>query len=84
VAVVNRRPDLFPINVAYDIIGMHGHVFFRDPPSTVSRQIIIRSTDTGTICEPALGDTRTGWEPFFEEPRRLIAVTRPDTAETRS
>ncbi|WJY00856.1 hypothetical protein [Curtobacterium sp. 458] len=81
---MNRRPDPFPINIAFDVTGVHGQVFFRDPPSTVSRQIIIRSTDTGTICEPALGDTRTGWEPFFEELRRRIAAAQTDTREERS
>jgi hypothetical protein len=85
---MTRRPDLFLLNVAYDFTGVHGHVFFRDPPSTVLRQVIIRTTGTGTgtgnICEPAHGDTRTGWEPFLEETRWLIALTRPDTPEERN
>jgi hypothetical protein len=81
---MTRRPDLFLLNVAYDATGVHGHVFFRDPPSPVLRQVIIRSTDTSNICEPAHGDTRTGREPFLEETRWLIALTRPDTADERS
>lgn len=85
-AAVSSRPDLFLLNVSYDVTGVHGHVFFRDPPSTVLRQVIIRSTGTGTgsICEPAHGDTRDGWEPFLEETRWLIALTRPNTPEERS
>lgn len=82
---MTRRQDLFLLNVAYDVTGVHGHVFFRDPTSTtLLRQVIIRSTDTGNICERAHGDTRTGWEPFLEEARWLIALTRPDTSEDRS
>ncbi|MDN4647241.1 hypothetical protein [Curtobacterium sp. PsM8] len=81
---MTRRPDLFLLNVAYDATGVHGHVFFRDPPSTELRQVTIRSTDIGIICEAAHGDTRTGWEPFLEETRWLIALTRPDTLEARS
>ncbi|MBA8992056.1 hypothetical protein FHW23_003343 [Curtobacterium pusillum] len=81
---MTRRPDLFLLNVAYDVTGVHGHVFFRDPPDAELRQVIIRSTDTGNICEPANGDTRDGWEPFLEETRWLIAITRPDTPDERS
>lgn len=81
---MTRRPDLFLLNVAYDVTGIHGHVFFRDPSSSELRQVIIRSTDTGTICEPANGDTRDGWEPFLEETRWLIALTRPDSPDRRS
>ena len=55
-----------------------------DPPSTELRQVIIRSTDTGNICEPAHGDIRTGWEPFLEETLWLIALTRPDTPDEAS
>jgi hypothetical protein len=80
---MTRRPDLFLLNVAYDITGVHGRVFFRDPPSTTLRQVIIRSTDAGSICEPARGDPRDGWEPFLEETRWLIALTRPDDSEGR-
>jgi hypothetical protein len=76
-----RRPDLFLLDIAYDAIGVHGHVFFRDPASSELRQVIIRSITGGNICEPAYGDTRTGWEPFCEETRWLIAITRPDTPE---
>lgn len=83
-AAVSSRPSLFLLNVADDVIGVHEHVFFRDPRSTVLRQVIIRSTDTGNICEPAHGDTRTGWEPFLEEARWLIALTQPDTLKERS
>jgi len=81
---MTSRPDLFLLNVAFDVTGVHGHVFFRDPPGTVLRQVIVRSTATGNICEPAHSDTRTGWEPFLEETRWLIAFTRPDTPEERS
>ncbi|MDM7892213.1 hypothetical protein [Curtobacterium caseinilyticum] len=81
---MTRRPDLFLFNVAYDATGVNGQVFFRDPSSTVLRQVIIRSTATGNICEPAHGDTRDGWEPFLEETRWLIALTRPDTSDERS
>lgn len=81
---MTRRPDLFLLNIAYDATGVHGHMFFRDPPSSELRQVIIRSTDTGTICEPAPGDPRNGWEPFLEETRWLIALTQPDTPEGRS
>ncbi|PZE95179.1 hypothetical protein DEI95_02070 [Curtobacterium sp. MCBD17_008] len=83
-AALTRRPDLFLLSVAYDVTGVHGHVFFRDPPSTELRQVLIRSTDTGNICEPAHGDTRDGWEPFLEETRWLIALTQPDTSEGRN
>ncbi|MGG7308840.1 hypothetical protein ACQXVK_16800 [Curtobacterium sp. AB451] len=81
---MTRRPDLFLLNVAYDVTGVHGHVFFRDPPSSVLRQVLIRSTDAGSICEPAQGDTRDGWEPFLEETRWLIALTQPDDLKERS
>lgn len=81
---MTTRPDLFLLNVAYDVTGVHGHVFFRDPPSSELRQVIIRSTDNGNICEPAHGGTRDGWEPFLEETRWLIALTRPDTPAERS
>ncbi|PZF13199.1 hypothetical protein [Curtobacterium sp. MCLR17_034] len=83
-AAMTCRPDPFLLNVAFDTDGVHGHVFFRDPPSSELRQVIIRSTDTSNICEPAHGDARDGWEPFLEETRWLIAITRPDTAEERS
>lgn len=83
-AVVTRRPDLFLINVAFDVTGIHGQVFFRDPPNPDLRQVIIRSTDTGNICEPAYGDTRDGWEPFLTETSWLMALIRPDTPEERS
>jgi hypothetical protein len=78
------RPDLFLLNVAYDFTGVHGHVFFRDPSNAELRQVIICSTDTGNICESARGDTRTGWEPFLEETRWLIALTQPDTPDEAS
>ncbi|MGW8430588.1 hypothetical protein ACWGJ9_05630 [Curtobacterium citreum] len=81
---MTRRPDLFLLNVAYDVTGVHGHVFFRDPPSTVLRQVIIRSTNTGNICEPAHGDLRDGWDPFLEETCWLIALTHPDSPDERS
>ncbi|MBA8992165.1 hypothetical protein FHW23_003453, partial [Curtobacterium pusillum] len=29
---MTNRPDLFLLNVSYDVTGVHGHVFFRDPP----------------------------------------------------
>lgn len=80
---MSSRPDLFLLNVAYDDTGVHGHVFFRDPPSSELRQVIIRSTANGNTCEPAHGDPRTGWEAFLEETRWLIALTRPDTSEGR-
>ncbi|PCN49604.1 hypothetical protein Csp2054_01255 [Curtobacterium sp. 'Ferrero'] len=83
-ATMTNRPDLFLLNVSYDVTGVHGHVFFRDPPSSELRQVIIRSTDTGNICEPVHGDTRDGWEPFLEETRWLIAITRPDTPGEQS
>lgn len=81
---MSSRPDLFLLNVAFDVTGVHGHVFFRDPPSSLLRQVIIRSTDNGNICEPAHVDIRTGWEPFLEETRWLVAPTRPDTPEERN
>lgn len=81
---MSSRPDLFLLNVAFDVTGVHGHVFFRDPLSSVLRQVIIRSTDTGNICKPAHGDTRSGWEPFLEETRWLIGFTQPDTPAERS
>lgn len=81
---MTSRPDIFLLNIAFDVTGVHGHAFFRDPPSTELRQVIIRSTDSGSICEPAHGDTRQGWEPFLEETRWLIALTRPDDSEGRS
>lgn len=80
---MTRRPDLFLLNVAYDVTGVHGHVFFRDPSSAELRQVIIRSTNTDTICEPAHGDSRDGWDPFLEEARWLIALTGPDGSEQR-
>lgn len=83
-AAVSSRPDLSLLTVAYDVTGVHGNVFFRDPPDAELRQVIIRSTDTGNICEPAYGDTRTGWEPFLEETRWLIALTRPDAPDESS
>ncbi|MFJ6172140.1 hypothetical protein [Curtobacterium sp. NPDC092190] len=81
---MTTRPDLFLLNVAFDVTSVHGHVFFRDPPSSELRQVIVRSTDTGNICEPPHGDNRTGWEPFLEETRWLVALIRPDTLEERS
>lgn len=81
---MSGRPNLFLLNVAFDVTGVHGHVFFCDPSSSELRQVIIRSTASGSICEPAHADTRTGWEPFLEETRWLIALTRPDTPEGRS
>ena len=81
---MSHRPDVFLLNIAYDITGAHGHAFFRDPPSTELRQVIIRSVDSGTICEPAHGDTRAGCEPILEETRGLIAVIQPDTFNERS
>ncbi len=80
---MTRRPDLFLLNIAFDVTGVHGHAFFRDPPSSEQRQVIIRSTTTGAICEPAHGDTRNGWEPFLEETRWLVALTRPKASEER-
>lgn len=81
---MTRRPDLFLLTIAYDVTGVHGHAFFRDPPTAELRQVIIRSTTTGTICEPAHGDTHDGWEPYLEETRWLVALTRPDAPEERS
>lgn len=81
---MTSRPDLFLLTVAFDVTGVHGHVFFRDPPGSEPRQVIVRSTDAGNICEPAHGDTRDGWEPFLDETRWLIALTRPDIPEERS
>ncbi len=81
---MTSRPDLFLLNIAFDVIGAHGHAFFRDPPSTELRQIIIHSTANGTICEPAHGDTRDGWKPFLEETRWLVSLVQPDAPEERS
>ncbi len=66
-AAVTSRPDLFLLSVAYDVTGVHGHVFFRDPPSTVLRQSSFAAPTSAHICEPNNGDPRTGWEPFLEE-----------------
>ena len=80
------RPDLFLLNVAFDLAGTHGHMYFRDPPGPELRQIIVRSDGGGPgyRCEPAAGDTRDGWEPFLTEAGWLMALIRPDTPEERS
>jgi hypothetical protein len=86
VAKVTRRPDLFLLNVAFDIHGVHGHVYFRDPPDTELRQVIVHGTgDAATYrLEPALGDARDGWEPFLTEASWLMGCIRPGTPEERS
>jgi len=80
------RPDLFLLNVAFDLAGTHGHMYFRDPPGPELRRVIVHSTDgsSGYRCQPAHGDTRDGWEPFLTEAGWLIALIRPDTTEERS
>jgi hypothetical protein len=78
------RPDLFLPDVAFDLTGAHGQVFFRGPPSTELRQVIIGSTDTGNVCESAHGDTRDGWEPSLGEIRGLVTLVRPDTLDERN
>jgi len=84
--MVTARPDLFLINVTFDTHGVHGHMFFRDPPDTELRQVIVRGTgDTATYrLEPAPGDTRDAWEPFLTEASWVMALVRPDTPEERS
>lgn len=85
-ARVTHRPDLFLINVAFDMHGVHGHMYFRDPPDTELRQVIVHGTgDAATYrIEPASGDTRDGWEPFLTEASWIMALTRPDIPEERS
>ncbi len=78
------RPELLLLNVAYDVNDVHGRVFFRNPPSTELRQVTVRSTEPGNICEPAHGHPRDGWEPLIEESRWLIALTRPGVPEGHS
>ncbi|MBT1618096.1 hypothetical protein KK090_02385 [Curtobacterium flaccumfaciens pv. poinsettiae] len=82
---MTERPDLFLINVAFDTHGVHGHMFFRDPPDAELRQVIVHgSGDAANYrLEPAHGDTRDGWEPFLTEARWLVALIRPDTPEER-
>jgi len=86
VAIVTNRPDLFLINVAFDVNGVHGHMFFRDPPDTELRQVIVHGTGDAANyrLEPAPGDTRDGWEPFLTEASWLMALIRPDTPEERT
>ncbi|WFR67972.1 hypothetical protein P9139_06315 [Curtobacterium flaccumfaciens] len=83
---MSTRPDLFLINVAFDVRGVHGHMFFRDPADTELRQVIVHGTgDAATYrIEPAVGDARDGWEPFLSEASWLMALIRPDTPEERS
>lgn len=80
-----HRPDLFLLNVAFDVAGTHGHMYFRDPPDPELRQVIVHSAEGGSgyRCEPAPGDSRDGWEPFLTEARWLMALIRPDTPEER-
>jgi len=83
---MTHRPDLFLITVAFDPHGVHGHMFFRDPPDAELRRVIVSgSGDAATYrLEPAHGDARDGWEPFLEESRWLMALIRPDTPGERS
>ncbi|MBT2501662.1 hypothetical protein [Curtobacterium sp. ISL-83] len=84
-AVVTNRPDLFLINVAFDVTGVHGLMFFRDPTGREHRQIVVDGTGDAASyrCEPAHGDTRDGWEPYLIEAGWLMALIRPDTPEER-
>ncbi|OII18414.1 hypothetical protein [Curtobacterium sp. MCBA15_013] len=84
-AMVTRRPNLFLLNVAFDVHGVHGHMFFRDPTDAELRQVIVHGAGVaGTYrLEPASGDTRDGWEPFLTEASWLMALVRPDTPEER-
>ena len=84
-ALVTTRPDLFLLTVAFDMAGTHGHMYFRDPPDSELRQVLVSSSDSdgGYRCEPAHGDTRDGWEPFLTEAGWIIALIRPDTSEER-
>lgn len=84
-AMVTPRPDLFLINVAFDVHGVHGHVYFRDPSGTELRRVVVHGTgDAATYrLEPAHGDTRDGWEPFLTEASWLMALIRPDSVEER-
>ncbi|MBT1669655.1 hypothetical protein KK092_09700 [Curtobacterium flaccumfaciens pv. flaccumfaciens] len=79
------RPDLFLINVAFDTHGVHGHMFFRDPPHTELRRVVVHGTGSTAEyrLEPARGDTRDGWEPFLTEAAWLMALILPDTPEER-
>ena len=85
-AVVTSRPDLFLIDVAFDAAGVHGHVFFRDPPNPELRRVIVHGTGDAADyrLEPAHGDSRDGWEPFLTEASWLMALVRPDTPGERS
>ncbi|OIH92402.1 hypothetical protein [Curtobacterium sp. MCBA15_001] len=85
-AAVTRRPDLFLISVAFDMHGVHGHLFFRDTSEAELRRVIVSgSGDAATYrVEPAHGDPRDGWEPFLTEASWLMALIRPDTREERS
>jgi len=80
-----HRPDLLLLNVAFDLHGVHGHMYFRDPTDTELRQVIVDGTgDAATYrLEPAGGDTRDGWEPFLTEASWLMALIRPDTPNER-
>lgn len=84
--MVTPRPDLFLINVAFDVHGVHGHMYFRDPPGTELRQLIVHGPgDAATYrIEPAPGDIRDGWAPFLTEASWVMALIRPDTPEERS
>jgi hypothetical protein len=83
---MTNRPDLFLINVAFDVHGVHGHMFFRDPADAELRQVIVHGAgDAATYrLEPAPGDTRDGWELFMTEASWLMAIVRPDTPKERS
>lgn len=83
---MSSRPDLFLLNVTFDVTGVHGHVFFRDPPEAELRRVIVSGTgDAATYrLEPVHGDSRDGWEPFLTEASWLMALVRPDTPEERS
>jgi len=84
--MVTNRPDLFLINVAFDVHGVHGHMFFRDPLDTELRQVIVHGTGSAAEyrLEPAPGDTRDGWEPFLTEASWVVALIRPDIPEKRN
>jgi len=81
-----NRPDLSLINVAFDPHGVHGHMFFRDPPDTEPRRVIVDGTGDAASyrVKPAHGDKRGGWEPFLTEAGWLMALIRPDALEERS